>query len=128
MAAEELGVPAFDLTDLLSEMSLPVDGVTFVEGVGGPHSPLARDADTVALTEALDADRVILVAEPTLGVINAVLLAAAPFGQRPVTVFLNRYDGAHELHERNRRWLQEVSGLDVVVSLEELAARSSNGG
>ena len=123
IAAEALGRPPIALDDLVRELRLPDDGMVFVEGVGGPRSPLADDGDTVELAEALDADVVLLVADPELGTINATMLAAEAFDDRPLVVFLNRYDDAAADHVRNRDWLVETSGLAVVTDLEELGSK-----
>ncbi|MGI8773389.1 MAG: ATP-dependent dethiobiotin synthetase BioD [Actinomycetota bacterium] len=123
MAAELLGHPPFATEDLIEELHLPADRVCLIEGVGGPRSPVADDGDTVTLAEMVDADLVILVAEPGLGTINSVLLAVAAFGDRPVVTLLNRYDAGEELHRRNRAWLQDVSGIDVVVDIAGLVER-----
>ena len=66
-----------------------------------------------------------LVADSGLGTINAVALSVAPFtdlGHRPVVV-LNRYDDGDDLHRRNRAWLVERLGLDVVVDAAAVADR-----
>ena len=123
IAAETLGRPPIALDDLVRELRLPDDGLVFVEGVGGPRSPLADDGDTVELAEALDADLVLVVAGPELGTINATVLAAEAFDDRPLVVFLNRYDDATADHVRNRDWLVETSGLSVVTDLEELGSK-----
>jgi dethiobiotin synthetase len=123
IAAETLGRPPIALDDLVREMRLPADGLVFVEGVGGPRSPLADDGDTVELAEKLDPDLVLVVAGPELGTINATVLAAGSFGDRPLVVFLNRYDDAAADHVRNRDWLVETSGLSVVTDLEDLIAK-----
>lgn len=120
MAAQALGAPPISLAELVADLTLPGDGVCLVEGVGGPRSPLADDGDTVALAAALDADVVLLVAQPGLGVINDVLLGVDAFAGRDVVVFFNRYDAALDLHRRNRAWLTEVAGLKVIVELDEL--------
>lgn len=122
MAAEALGRPPIALGDLIGELDLPDGGVVLIEGVGGPRSPLADDGDTVELARAA-ADLVILVAEAALGAINAVTLAAEALAEQELMVFLNRYDDAHSLHRWNRRWLEEVAGLDVAVAIEDLADR-----
>jgi dethiobiotin synthetase len=125
MAAEVLGRPPFTVADLVGELVWP-DGtdVGLVESAGGPRSPLTADGDTVDLTRALAPDAVVLVADAGLGTINAVRLAHAPLAViAPVTVVLNRYETGDELHARNRTWLAERDGLDVVVTVEELAAR-----
>jgi dethiobiotin synthetase len=123
MAAEVVGAPPFTIAELAAELYWP-EGVEvgLVEGVGGPRSPLASDGDTVDLADLLDADHVVLVADAGLGAINAVRVSAAPFGGRPLTVVLNRYDDADDLHRRNREWLAKVDGFDVVCSGEEVAA------
>jgi dethiobiotin synthetase len=125
MAADELGRPPFTIADLCGELVWP-EGTAFglVEGAGGPRSPLADDGDTVDLAVALGADAVVLVAHAGLGTINAVRLAAPPLrAVAPVTVVLNRYDGADELHVRNRAWLTGRAGLAVVDSVAALVAR-----
>lgn len=122
MAAEVLGREPFSIGDLIRELEIP-SGLCFIEGVGGPRSPLADDGDTHALCEAIDADLVVLVAQPALGCINAVLLAAEPFAGRELVVVFNRYDVADESHERNHHWLTESAGLDVVIGAEGLARK-----
>jgi dethiobiotin synthetase len=70
---------------------------------------------------------VVLVADAGLGTINAVRLSleALDRGAHLATllVHLNRYDGSDELHRANRAWLAERHGLDVEVTLADLAAR-----
>ena len=124
MAAEALKRPAFTISDLASELHWP-DGVRIgvVEGAGGPRSPLAVDGDTVDLVDALSPDLVVIVAEPELGVINAVRLAAAAFGSRPTVVALNRFDDSDPMHVRNCDWLALRAQLDVVTSPTALAER-----
>jgi dethiobiotin synthase len=122
IAAEMLGREPFSIADLVNEMELPPE-LCFIEGVGGPRSPLADDGDTVTLCEAVDPDLVVLVAIPELGCINAILLAAEPFGGRELVVVLNRYDVADASHERNHRWLTDSAGLDVVIGAEGLAGK-----
>jgi dethiobiotin synthetase len=120
MAAEALGAPPFSLQQLLDNLDLPQDGVCLIEGIGGPRSPLADDGDTVDLAAAIDADLVLLVADPGLGALNDVLLGVDAFAPRRVVVFLNRYDDALELHRLNRRWLTESAELEVFVDVDEL--------
>jgi dethiobiotin synthetase len=74
------------------------------------------------LLAALDPDVVVLVADAGLGTINAVrlsmeALATAPLDGDPVrpVVVLDRYDGHHDIHRRNREWLAERDGYDVVT-------------
>ena len=120
MAAEALGLPPFTIADLVREMELPDDGLGVIEGVGGPRSPLAGDGDTVSLTAAIEADLVVLVARPSLGTINSVLLSVEAFRARPVVVFLNRYDPLDDLHRANAAWLRDREGVNVITRPEEL--------
>jgi dethiobiotin synthetase len=123
MAADALGEPPFTIADLVSELAWPSDvAVVFVEGAGGPRSPLASDGDdTVDLCAALHPDLVVLVADAGLGTINAVRLCAAALEPHPLVVFLNRYDERTDLHRRNLQWLTERTGFDAVTSVEALA-------
>jgi len=136
MAAEVLGRPPFSLADLMAELTWAegdgdgaggvVPQVGVVETAGGVGSPQATDGDAVDLARLLRPDAVVLVADAGLGTINAVRLAVGalargvvdPSGRRgaPVTVVLNRYDDGDDLHRRNRQWLADRDGLDVVVS------------
>ena len=119
MAAEALGRPPFSLADLMDELAWPEGEWGLVEGVGGPRSPVAIDADNVALARALRPDAVVLVAPAGLGAVNAVLLAADVLPLPPV-VLLNRYEGGDPVHAGNRRWL-ESRGVEVVTTVEDLA-------
>ena len=115
MAADVLGRPAFTVADLVRELTWPVGvAVGLIECAGGVRSPLAEDGDVLALAEALQPERVVLVADAGLGTINAVRLAAAALAGWPVSVVLNRFDATLELHQRNRVWLAERDGLHVV--------------
>jgi len=122
MAADVLGRAPFTISDLVDEISWPDDvAVGLVEGVGGPRSPLAADGDTVDLVRALTPSVVVLVADAGLGAINAVRLSAAAL---PASlVVLNRYDGADDLHVRNRRWLADGCGFDIVTRAEDVTDR-----
>lgn len=128
MAADALGLPRFTIADLVAELApSPSAAVTFVEGAGGPRSPLAADGDTVSLARAVNVDVIVLVAPAGLGTINAVRLSAEAFcdlrdaGARLV-VALNRYDADEDLHRRNRGWLAQ-EGFHLVLSPAELAGR-----
>jgi dethiobiotin synthetase len=129
MAAEVLGRTRFSIDDLVAELAWPAPKVELglVEAAGGVRSPLADDGDTVSLIEAVQPDVVVLVADAGLGTINAVRLSleALDRGAHLATllVHLNRYDGSDELHRANRAWLAERHGLDVEVTLADLAAR-----
>lgn len=121
MAAEILGKDPISLDELLAEMKMPEGGLVLVEGVGGPRSPLADDADTVELAKAVEAELVVLVSDAELGSINSITLAAEALAPSPTLVFLNRYDDARRLHAWTRSWLEDSTGLDVAVSIAELA-------
>ena len=121
IAAEVLGRDSFTVADLVAAIEWRPDALTVVEGVGGPRSPLASNGDTVTLTNTLEADLVVLVAEPVLGGINATLLSAGAFGDRPLTVYLNRFRPDQLLHRTNLEWLTARAGLRVVTTMEQLA-------
>jgi len=120
LAAEALGLAPFTLSDVLAELRWPPDtDIGLVEGVGGPRSPLAADADNVALAADLDPDTVVLVADAGLGAINAVLLAVDALPLPPV-VFLNRFDPADPVHAGNADWLTKRSGLRLTTKVDDL--------
>jgi dethiobiotin synthetase len=122
MAAEHLGLAPFTLADLVSELNWPPGaGVGLVELAGGTASPLASDGDGIDLVGLLHPDLVVLVTGSGLGILSDVRLAAGAFGAQPLVVYLNRYDPAEELHERNRRWLAERDGIVVTVGPRQLA-------
>ena len=101
----------------------------WVEGVGGPRSPIAADADGVDLCRALGPDVVVLVADAGLGTINAVVLSCQPYqalGHEPLVV-LNRFDDGEDLHRRNAGWLRDRVGLPVLTSPAALAHRLGTG-
>ena len=83
----------------------------------------AHDGDGVALTGALDPDRVLLVADAGLGTINSVRAARDSFGDLAprLVVHLNRYDDADDLHRRNRSWLAERDGFALTTDVPALA-------
>jgi len=131
MAAAALGRATYGIADLAAEITWPPDtDVGLVEGAGGLRSPLASDGDTVDFAALLAPDLVVLVADAGLGTINAVRLSVSSIAAvgaiastAAVCVFLNRYDERDELHVANRDWLTTRDGLDVVVTIDELAAR-----
>jgi dethiobiotin synthetase len=124
MAADVLGASPFTVTGLCAELCWRDDvGVGLVEGAGGPRSPIAADGDNVALSDAIAPDVVLLVADAGLGTINAVRMSVDAFAGAPVLVVLNRYDGRGSLHRRNRHWLSDQDGFDVVAGAEAAAAR-----
>ncbi len=133
MAAEALGLPAFSVSDLVAETQWPADraAVGVVELAGGVRSPQASDGDATDLLAAFRPDLVVLVADAGLGCINGVRLSmnalgavvsidapgAVVAGRLPVptVVVLDRFDGHHDLHRRNRRWLSDHDGYPVVA-------------
>ena len=121
MAAEALGRPPFTIGDLVAELTWP-DGVDLglVETAGGVRSPIAADGDCAAFAQAVGPDLVVLVADAGLGTINAVRLSVGALEGLRVVVMLNRFRPADELHERNRSWLVERDGYDVVASVDSL--------
>ncbi len=121
MAAQALGLPAFTVADLVDELAWPDEQVTLglVETAGGVRSPQADDGDAVDLVAALEPDLVVLVADAGLGTINAVRLSLTALGgwegAREPVVVLDRFDGRHDLHRRNREWLSDRDGSRVLV-------------
>jgi dethiobiotin synthetase len=128
MAAAVLGRDPFTVADLVFETngSWPHDvvDVALVETAGGAWSPQASDGLHVGdFAQDLDADAVLLVADAGLGVINAVRGAAAAFvQQRPLIVFLNRYDDTNGVHVANLTWLAHHDKFTAVTSTAEAAA------
>jgi dethiobiotin synthetase len=121
IAAQVLGRPLPRLCDVLAALARPPEGILLVEGVGGPRSPLASDADTVRLAEALDAGAVVIAADPALGAISLVTMSVDAFGGRPASVFLNRFDPRDEVHATNRAWLAEHLRARVHTEVAALA-------
>lgn len=117
MAAEVLGRPRILLEQLLAETTWPsgVD-LALIETAGGLCSPIAHDADNLALIERLAPTKTVLVADAGLGTINAVRLCLRALQGLPTIVFLNRFDAADELHRRNKEWLRE-EGVNAVSDL-----------
>lgn len=132
MAADALGRPPIALDDLVAELVWPEPnvGVGLVEGAGGLGSPIAHDGDTAALIDRLRPDTVVLVADPALGVVSNVRLAARALDGVELLVALNRYDPADDVHRRSLDWLQRVDGLAVLTDVggagRALLASSSN--
>ena len=126
MAADVLGLPPFTIAELVADIApAPAAQLTFIEGAGGPRSPMAIDGDNVTLARAVDADIVVLIAPAGLGTINAVRLSADALGDGRETgarlvVALNRYDADDDLHRRNHGWLMG-DDLHLVLSPAELA-------
>jgi dethiobiotin synthetase len=121
MAADVLGRERLALEDLVADIHWPT-GIDLgcVEIAGGLRSPIAHDADNLALIERVAPDAVVLVADAGLGTINSVRLSLAALDGMRVQVHLNRFDAASELHVRNRAWLLDVYGIEVSVTPEAL--------
>jgi len=122
MAAAALGLPPFGINDLVRELDVAhtAGGASvFVEGAGGPRSPLAADGDNVDLARALGAQVAVLVADAGLGTINAVRLSVDALTGFDTLVVLNRYDATDDLHRRNAAWLAEA-GYQVLTSVDAL--------
>ncbi len=125
MAAEVLGLPPFTVDDLIQELVWPSDPVQVgvVEMAGGVRSPQAADGDTTDVITGLAPDLVLLVADAGLGTINGVRMSMDALGtvtgaevEIPVVVVLDRFDGHHDIHRRNRQWLTERLGYQVLVA------------
>ena len=124
MAARELGAPAFTVDDLVAELLWPAGvAVGFVEGAGGPRSPIASDGDNVDLAAALAPDVVVLVTDLRLGAINAVRLSLAALTGLPVVVACNRF-APDPLTLRTLDVLR-ADGAELVTTPTELADRLS---
>ena len=122
MAADALGAPPFTIADLAAETRAGVGSGTlvFVEGAGGPRSPLAADGDNVDLARAVGAGLAVLVADAGLGTINAVRLCVDALAGFDTLVALNRFEPATDLHQRNRAWLA-AAGYQVLTDPAALA-------
>jgi dethiobiotin synthetase len=123
MAAAALGRPCPSLAAVVAALTWPdrpVD-VGLVETVGGVRSPLAEDGDSRDLVRALGVDVVVLVADAGLGTIDAVRSATDSLAPLPTVVLLNRFDPDDDLHRRNRDWLRDRDGVDVVAGVDDLA-------
>lgn len=122
MAADALDRPRIRIDDLVAEITWPDrTDVGFVEGAGGLCSPIAHDGDSLALTNALAPDLVLLVADPALGVVSTVRLTIRSLGRTRTLVVLNRFDPADEVHRRSRDWLVAVDGCSVVTNITAAA-------
>ena len=124
MAAEALGLTDFTVADLIAEMHWPAEAVRMgvVETAGGVRSPQASDGDSTDLVAALAPDVVVLVADAGLGTINGVRLSmdalhtvTGAMSSVLTVVALNRFDGHHDLHQRNRQWLAARCDYTVVT-------------
>jgi dethiobiotin synthetase len=122
MAADALGAPPFTIAELAAETrpTIASDGLAFVEGAGGPRSPLAVDGDNVDLARAVGASLAILVADAGLGTINAVRLCVDALAGFDTLVALNRFAPADDLRRRNRDWLAGA-GYQVLEDPRALA-------
>jgi dethiobiotin synthetase len=124
MAAEALGLPGFTVADLMEELVWPTEPVRVgvVEMAGGVRSPQASDGDATDLLAALLPDVVLLVSDAGLGTINGVRLSmealdavTAGMPTARTVVVLDRFDGHHDIHRRNREWLAARCDYEVVA-------------
>lgn len=123
MAADALGLEVMSIGDLLAAVRWPeLADVGLLETVGGVCSPVALDGHSADLVQLAAVDEIVLVADAGLGTIDAVRTAMLALHRAPI-VFLNRFDGASDLHRRNLAWLQDVDRVDVETDVASLAAR-----
>jgi dethiobiotin synthetase len=125
MAAEVMAHEPLMLDELVAEVRDSWPGrapdVGLVELAGGPRSPMAIDGDGVDLAERLAPDLIVLVADASLGTINAVRLSIEPLvALAPTIVVLNRFDVDDDLHHRNLDWLAYRDEFDVVTDVHAL--------
>lgn len=126
MAADALGLPSFTISDLVAELApAPLADIMFVEGAGGPHSPIACDGDTTDLARGVAAEIVVLVSDAGLGSINAVRCSADALTGFPILVALNHFDETDRVHVANRLWLEQA-GFEIFVTPAAIAARLSS--
>jgi dethiobiotin synthetase len=126
MAADVLGQAPLALDELISELTWPADvDLGLIETAGGVRSPLTHDADNVELVRRLSPDRVLLVADAGLGTLNSVRLCLDALAPANVSVLLNRFDPASDLHRRNREWLARYDGIDALTQPEDLLRRET---
>lgn len=120
MAADKLQRSQIFLAELLAEITWPAGiDVGLVETAGGLCSPIAHDADCNEFVERIAPDEVLLVGDAGLGTINGIRLAMRALNASNVTVLLNRFDGASELHGFNRDWLRERDGFRVITDVTD---------
>ncbi len=128
MAAKRLGLGPPLLAAFLAELTWPPGcTVGWLETVGGVRSPVAADADSLALCDAVAPDVVVLVGDASLGAIGAarsaidsIALGAPALVDRTI-VLLNRFDPADADHLENHRWLAEHLTQPVLTDTESLA-------
>jgi dethiobiotin synthetase len=123
MAAALLGRPPILIADLVAETTAAMGTaeLVLVEGAGGARSPLAEDGDVTDLARGLGARLAIVVADPSLGMINAVRSSLDALGDLPTLFFANRFDEEVEVQRLNRAWLVDRLGLRVTHEIGELA-------
>lgn len=121
MAAAQLHQPSPALDAIIDSCTFDRQlDVGLVEGIGGLHSPLAENGDTLDLIDALKPRWVIVVAEARLGVLHDVKAVSTSLGSRPHIIHLNRFDGADAVHRLNHGWLLD-HGHEVTTTIADLA-------
>jgi dethiobiotin synthetase len=123
MAAASMGAPAPRLEELAQETTWPAGAaVGLVELAGGVGSPQAADGDGAQLAALLGPGLIVLVSRSGLGAIGEARLCARALPSAvPLVVFLNRYQADDEVHQANRRWLEENDGLTCLTGIPPLA-------
>jgi dethiobiotin synthetase len=121
IAADALDRPRIVLAQLIDEINWPAHAdVGLVETVGGVLSPLAHDGSSLDLVRLLEPDDVLLVADASLGAINAIRLSMQALMTYRVRILLNRYDASNELHRLNAEWLRQQDSLSIELALDAL--------
>lgn len=120
MAADVLGRGELRLEELIAELQWPQNvDLGLIETAGGVRSPLTHDADNVDLVRRLQPDDVLLVADAGLGTLSSVRLSLQALAGERVTVLLNRFDAANDLHRRNLDWLRTRDCVNAMTGPEQ---------
>ena len=130
MAAEALGLPGFTVGELVEEMDWPPDAGAGGRGGDGRRGPVPAGIGRRRLRPARRAGSRCGGAgvrrRPRHHQRRADVDGCAGRGTArapiPVVVVLDRFDGHHEIHRRNREWLAERYGYRVVTLPGEEAA------
>ena len=121
MAAAQLRQPPPTLDEIVDSCAFDRElDVGLVEGVGGLHSPIATDSDTIDIIDALKPRCVIVVTDARLGVLHDVTATSTSLGSRAHIIHLNRYDGSDQVQRLNHDWLRD-HGHEVTTTITDLA-------
>ncbi len=127
LAASFLGKDPFTVHDLVEECTFPPSAMYgIIETAGGVRSPQAMDGDCCSLILEFRPDTILLVANAELGVISATLtsidsLKICDINTDHLIVYINRYDRENLVHLVSKEYLEDVSKLNIAVSIKELA-------